>query len=150
MMPYYNSSTGIGQTLGGASVALPDSTPVISHNSANLAKLHHIKGFLSVHYSRGYLDPVAQSDPSFDSYRWIDGLNMGTAALSIPFKLFRLKWTVAGSYNNAIPYDFKVGDHHRRSNEAYSASMGFAVGAGCGYQWVHGRNSGVSLIIVSS
>jgi hypothetical protein len=127
MMPYNNVSTGIGQTIGGASVALADSIPIIFNNPANLAQLRSLKGFISLNYGRGNLKPDSESDFYFNPYYWDDGLNLGIAALSLPFKLFHLPGTLAASYSGTIPYSYKLGDAYKYSGKSQSASMGLAI-----------------------
>ncbi len=65
LLPYNNASTGIGQTIGGASVALPDSIPIIFNNPANLAQLRRLNGFMSLNYGIGSLEPDSRSDSYF-------------------------------------------------------------------------------------
>lgn len=127
LLPYNNVSTGIGQTIGGASVALPDSIPIIFNNPANLAQLRRLKGFMSLNYGRGNLKPDSESDFYFNPYYWDDGLNLGIAALSIPFKLLHLPGTLAASYNGTIPYSYKLGDAYKYSGKSQSASLGLAI-----------------------
>ena len=127
LLPYNNTSTGIGQTIGGASVALPDSIPIIFNNPANLAQLRRLKGFISLNYGRGNLEPDSELDSYFKPHNWDDGLNLGIAALSLPFKILNLPGTLAASYNGTIPYSYQLGDVYKYSGKTQSASLGLAM-----------------------
>ena len=127
LLPYHNTTTGIGQTLGGASVALPDSIPVIFNNPANLAQLRHPTGFISLNYSEGIIDPVDDTNGYFDSYYFEKNLSVGLAALSLPLTIKHLPVTLAASYNSTMPYSLKLGDLYRGSETSHSASLGLAV-----------------------
>jgi hypothetical protein len=127
LLPYNNAFTGIGQTIGGASVALPDSIPIIFNNPANLAQLRRLKGFISLNYGIGNLEPDSKSDSYFNPYYWDDGLNLGIASLSLPFKLLHLQGTLAASYNGTLPYSYKLGDAHKYGGKSQSASLGLAM-----------------------
>ena len=54
--PHINPYASIGQTIGGASVALADSIPVIFRNPANIAQLSKFKAFVSLNYGRNYIN----------------------------------------------------------------------------------------------
>lgn len=127
LLPYHNTTTGIGQTLGGASVALPDSIPVIFNNPASLAQLRHPTGFMSLNYSEGTIDPGSETDGYFNSYYLEKNLSIGLAALSLPVIILNLPVTLAASYNGTMPSSFKVGDIFRRSETSQSTSLGLAV-----------------------
>ena len=113
LLPYNTTSTGIGQTIGGASVALPDSIPIIFNNPANLAQLRHLNGFISLNYGRGHLEPESEPEPYYNPYYGVDGLNLGIAAFSLPFNLLHLPGTLAASYNGTISYSYELGDVYK-------------------------------------
>ena len=127
LMPYNTSFTGIGQTMGGASVAFPDSIPVIFNNPASLAQLRRITGFVSLNYSWGHLKPGSEPDPYYKPNYGDEILNPGIAAFSLPFHLLDLPVTLAGSYNGTISYSYEIGDIYTYSRKSQSASLGLAV-----------------------
>jgi hypothetical protein len=127
LLPYNTTSTGIGQTIGGASVAFPDSIPVIFYNPASLAQLRRITGFVSLIYSRGHLEPESEPDPYYKPNYGDDVLNPGIAAFSLPFHLLELPVTLAGSYNGTISYSYEIGDIYTYSRKSQSTSLGLAI-----------------------
>ncbi len=127
LLPYNIASTGIGQTIGGASVAFPDSIPIIYNNPANLAQLRRITGFISLNYGRGNLKPESETDPYYKPNYGDDVLNPGIAAFSLPYHLLDLPVTLAGSYNGTISYSYEIGDIYNYSRKSQSASLGLAI-----------------------
>jgi long-subunit fatty acid transport protein len=127
LLPYNNASTGIGQTIGGASVAFPDSIPVIFNNPASLAQLRRVTGFVSLNYSRGHLNLESEPDPYYNPNYGDDALNPGIAAFSLPYHLLDLPVTLAGSYNGTISYSYEIGDVYKYSRKSQSASLGLAI-----------------------
>ena len=131
--PYYNQSPAIGRTMGGATVALPDSVPSVYENPAGLGLLLRPKLFISIAAYKGYLDVNTTTEYSLKSYQWNEGPNIGIIAVSLPLKIFRHAFTVAGSYNGNIPYDYKQGkdsfslEQPQYSGRLQTANLGLGI-----------------------
>ena len=128
--PSFNTSPGTGQTIGGATVALPDSIPVIINNPANLGHLRSLKALVSMNFSGVYIDPASATENDFNNQQSNYGINVGTCAVSVPFSLFHLPWTLAASYHGKAPYDYNLGNSsilYNISGQSHMASVGIAI-----------------------
>jgi hypothetical protein len=129
MNPHINPYTPVGQTLGGASVALPDSIPDIFKNPANIAQLSRFKAFVSLNYGRNYLN-----HSSFDFVEVPKQQNnefyINSFALSIPFWIENIPIVLGASYKGNNPYYYELGNSDisdRFSSQMHMASLGLGL-----------------------
>ncbi len=129
MNPHISPYTSIGQTIGGASVALADSIPDIYKNPANIAQLKHFKAFISLNYRRNYIEASSSDFVDIDK-QWNDKFYINSFAISIPFRILSVPIIVAGSYNSNHPYYYEVGNSDvsdRFSAHLHMASLGLGL-----------------------
>lgn len=111
-----------GRRIGGVSVALADEVPQLQANPANLAFVTRLRVFLSLNTVQKKFDETKEdwdgTPVNFVTIEnpahvyWDQWFNLGYAAVSIPFHLFRRRWVAAASYN---------GRHWAEFDERYSA-----------------------------
>lgn len=131
--PYQSQNPAIGRTMGGATIALPDSIPSIFDNPASLSYLRNIKGFMSLHTYNGKLNVSDSDEVGLKSHQWNEILTVGALAISFPFHLFQRSFTIAASYNGAVPYDYRIGEDYFSIRPKYSGQLRTAT-AGIGTQ----------------
>ncbi|MBC8185437.1 outer membrane protein transport protein [candidate division KSB1 bacterium] len=106
--PYQTQYPAIGRTMGGATVALPDSAANITDNPAGIAQIRKIKLLFSAYSTKGSIDFESSPTMALEDQQWTDALTLGTFSAAIPLRLVNQPLTVAASYNANIPYEFKI------------------------------------------
>jgi len=144
--PHQNGNPTVGRTMGGATVALPDSVPFILDNPAGIGGSSRAKVYFSFHSSKGFIDFMHQSRPNLKDQTWVDYLKLGHFTAALPVKLFHRHLTVAASINFHIPYHYKIKENFFQTQPEYKDHLKTAaLGIGCrltskikiGIGWTH-------------